>query len=214
MRVAKGVAVEPGGDAEALAGPLRIAFHHPESGTQPVGLAESVGFVDEPADGVVQLGVGPPGHPGTQVRGFHRPGPAAGHHQLAPLGELLGDVGDIAVGGVGAPHCVAAHHADDAARFVSLQETVHRLADGVVVERAGERHLEVAAPPAVEAVVGIGLAVIAAVVRPAVGGVETFVEGSGIVELAPDLVAVHKCGFTYANIRKKRVPEPGLHQLG
>ena len=63
---------------------------------------------------------------------------------------------------------MSAHHADDLAGIVALQEAVHRLADGMVVQGPGEGDLEVVAPPAMEAVVRVGLSVVAAVVRLAV----------------------------------------------
>ena len=184
------VAVQPGGNAQALVLRLRITFHHAEGGREPAGLAEGAGH-QEHVPGFLELGVRPAGHPGAEVRRLHRARSAARDHQLSVLGEGLADVGDAAVGRIRAEHRVTAHHAHHIVRIPVLEEAVKGVADGVVMQGPGECDRQVTAAFSVGDKVGEDVAVVAVGIAAFVVRIELVVERFRVVKFASDLIIVH-----------------------
>ena len=128
------VAVEPGGDAQAVElRVVRVFLHHLKSVRQPARVTESGGDADR-GERVFHLRFTAAGEPGAQMDGFHGSRSAAADHQFANLGEPLADLDDLAVVRVGALDGVAAHDGDDILLVVVLDELFQGVADGMVVQ--------------------------------------------------------------------------------
>ena len=96
-------------------------------------------------------------------------------------------MGNLQVGGVGAQQSVPAHYAHQAPLLEGGEKLVEAVADGVVVERAGQGLLDVLGLLAFLQVVAIDASVVALLV--AVGMVEliAFVELVGRIEMAAQM---------------------------
>ena len=152
----------------------------------------------------------PPLSIGAQVHGFHGAGAAAAQHQLALFGEALADVDDLVIARIGALHRMAAHHGHDVLLVVVGDEAVDRVLDGMVVQQAAERFLDVAGLLAHRHITVVDDGVVAGVVGFVITGLVVQVEGLGVVELVGENLVGHlhagqdDAGFVHGEIHPGR----------
>ena len=182
------VAVEPGGDAQAVVRILAgILGPHLEGRAEPAFFPEG-GRHGEDVQGIVQLFQGIAGHPGTQMRGFHGARAAAGAHQVAPFREVLAKDGHVPVRRIRTFGGVSAHHRHHLFLVVAGQEIAHGVPYGVIVHRTPQGVHNVAGFFAAADIIGVNLGVVAGLEGVVIGGIIALIEAFSVVQLAAEAI--------------------------
>ena len=175
------VAIEPGGDSQALITALRELVDDIKCGFQPAFVLER-GSGRQHFQGCVQLTGRAPRHPCTQVSGLHGSWATATQHEKSFLGQPLAQHSDIAVDTFVAALSVTAHNAHATMRVMLLHEGCKRRLDAMVMQTARQRFIGAHALLAREQVVLVHARVKAVIVAPLTAGSETLIEFGGCVQ--------------------------------